>query len=198
MKNKWLLWSLCIEAYLMQLPFVGLIAALLVNADGVPDAAVVAVELVSLAFCILAVLLCFCNVLSAVWGAFKNLPAPYKTTAAVKIALIPFYVLNFFIWAILIIGTLNPFFLGLAIVFLIVSFLSTYVFMLATGVHNIAHLLKRAWEEKDVKEVFWAVAHFIYFADVVAAILLWRREKNFSPSVVPPADQETEPAEESL
>ena len=182
MKNKWLLWSLCIAAYLMQLPFVGLITALLVNAEGVPDAAVVAVELVSLVFCILAVLLCFCNVLSAVLGVFKNLPAPYKTTAAVKIALIPFYVLNFFIWAILIIGTLNPFFLGLAIVFLIVSFLSTYVFMLATGVHNIAHLLKRAWKEKDVKEVLWAVAHFIYFADVVAAILLWRREKRAASS----------------
>ena len=182
MKNKWLLWSLCIAVYLMQLPFVGLITALLVDTDGVPDAAVVAVELVSLAFCILAVLLCFCNVLSAVLGVFKNSPAPYQTTAAVKIALIPFYVLNFFIWAILIIGTLNPFFLGLAIVFLIVSFLSTYVFMLATGVHNIAHLLKRAWEEKDVKEVLWAVAHFIYFADVVAAVLLWRREKRAASS----------------
>ncbi len=197
MKHKWLLWSLCIAVYLMQLPFVGLIAALLVDTDGVPDTAVVAVEIVCLGFCILSVLLCFANLAAAITGIFKELPAPYRTTAAVKIALIPFYVLNFFIWAILIVGTLNPFFLGVAVVFLVVSLLSTYVFMLATGVHNIARLLKRAWEEKDVKEVFWIIPHFIYFADVVAAILLWRREKNLAPPAVPPAYRETETAEEA-
>ncbi len=192
-------WLIVVSAYLMLLPFLAVFIALLAGAE-VPDGVVAAVEIVALAVGIAAMLLCFVNLISAVLGFMQDRPAPFGTTAAVKIALIPFYAASLFIWILLGIAgivLLNPMFLALgAVVFIIIglSVACAYLIMLATGVHNMAYLLKKAWREKDWKALFWLVPHFIFCADVIAAILLWRREQRKAVPFGPAFSSEEEPA----
>ncbi len=192
MKNKnpkVLPWLIVACVYLMLLPFLAMFIALLAGAE-VPDGVVTTVEIVALVFGVVAMLLCLCNFISAIFGFMQERSAPFGTTAAVKIALIPFYAASLFIWILLGIAgvvLLNPMVVVLGVViFVIVGFsvACAYCIVLATGVHNMAYLLKKAWREKDWKALLWLVPHFIFCADVVAAIVLWRGERR---KAVPPA-----------
>lgn len=52
------------------------------------------------------------------------------------------------------------------------------MFMLGNGVQNIAYLARRFFTEKKLRYAVYAVLHFIYIADVIAAVLACFDMKN--------------------
>ena len=147
------------------------------------------------------------SVVLALWSGVKGRPASRKVVAAVKIALAPCYIVALAvwvpIWANAIDLTASSF--GNAVFLVFSCIVNLYYFAClpaATSLPLIAGLVRRSVKEKKPLCLLWIVPLVVCFADIVAAVLLWRREKNFSPPVVPPAvpsaDQEAETAEESL
>lgn len=143
------------------------------------------------------------SVFFALWSGVKGRPESRKVVAAVKIALAPCYIVALAVWIPLrfnVIGLTASSFAD-AIFLAFSCIVNLYYFAClpaATSLPLIAELVRRAMKEKKPLCLVWIVPLVVCFADIVAAILLWRREKNFSPSVVPPADQEVETAEEAL
>jgi hypothetical protein len=176
MKYKGAMIAQCVAAYLTQLPFLGLLIALFIN-DEIADGVIVGIEIYCIAMCLICLLIAFLNILLAFLNLNKDIKMPYKTTMIIKIVMIPYYIINFFIWAIFVIGTLNPFliiFLPLIVAFSIVT---TYFIMLATSAQNIVCLIKQFFKEKSLSCLIYAIFHFIFCADVIAAIMLYSNYK---------------------
>jgi hypothetical protein len=171
MKYKAVMIAQCIVAYLMQLPFLGLIIALFIN-DEISQNIIIGFEVYSIAMCVVCLLIAFLNVTITILNVTKDVPCPYKLTMAVKLAMIPFYVINFLIWAIFVIGTLNPFFIVLLPIIIAFSIISTYFVMLSTSSQNIAYLLRQFFLQKNLVFLVYAIFHFIFCVDVIVAILL--------------------------
>ena len=107
---------------------------------------------------------------------FAELSAsPTKTTLIVKLALIPWYVFNFVVCFLLVVGFLNPW-LALAIPILItIEVVTTYVFMLSTSIHSIAYTVKYLTMNKTnfTPQVVVALVFQLFFCfDIVGAIML--------------------------
>ena len=100
-----------------------------------------------------------------------------KTTFWVKIALIPFFIINFIIWALFWLATINPFLILFGPFIWVISLFATYVFMIGGGLQNIVYLVKRYLAERQFRYLLYAVLHFIYIADIVAAGLACYDEK---------------------
>jgi hypothetical protein len=172
MKYKAVMTMQSVAAYLTQLPFLGLLIALFIN-DEIADNVIVGVEIYCIVMCVICLLLAFINILFAFLNLTKDVELPYKTTMLVKIAMIPYYIINFFIWAIFVIGTLNPFFIVLLPLIVTFSIVTTYFIMISTGSQNIAALLKQFFAEKRLSCLIYAIFHFIFCADVIAAIMVY-------------------------
>lgn len=138
----------------------------------------------------------------AIWGGMRGYFVSRRVVAAVKIALVPCYIISLALWVPLWFHAIDlsgasfgdAIFLGISCV------VNLYYFVCipaATSLPLIAELIGHAGQERKPLCLFWIVPLVICFADVIAAILLWRREKNFSPPVVPPADQTTGAAGEA-
>lgn len=171
MRNKVFMWLLFASVYCMQLPFVIQLVLLMAELE-IPQAVIDGVDLISLVFCAITIVLCFVNLLVAALDFSKKIKPPYKLTAAVKLCLIPFYVVNFIISLLFVVGTLNPFLFWLTPVFLAISLVATYIFMIGTSVHNMSYLLKQAIKTKRLKYILYLIAHFIYVADVGGIFIL--------------------------
>jgi hypothetical protein len=182
MKYKPVIIIQCIITYLMQLPFLGLIIALFINNE-ISDGIILGIELYCIIMCVLCFLIIFLNIVFALLNITKDVPCPYRTTMAIKIAMIPFYVINFLIWAIFIIGTLNPFFIIYLPFIIVLSIFLTYFTMISTSSHNIAYLLRQFFDKenlfntKKLYYIIYIVCHFIFCVDVVASILLYSNHK---------------------
>lgn len=173
MNRKALLWAICALLYAMQLPFAVAIIIVAVNPDFSAEI-VRGIAIASASLCVLIVALCILNITTAVKDYLKGQKyCPYATTAKVKLALIPFFIINFVIWAFFWLGTLNMFLIWAAPAVWIISLFTTYVFMLGGGVQNISYLIRRFRDEGNIKYLVFAVLHFIYIADVIAAVLAY-------------------------
>ena len=121
----------------------------------------------------------FANFLLGVVRVFKPKPEPYKTVMVAKLALVPFFILNFVYLAIITLGSLNPFlFWFLPIV--IFAMILTYGVLLATSAYTAGHLVYklRQGEGSFTENIVFLVLHFIYITDVVASVVLYLKNKN--------------------
>lgn len=176
MKNKVLMWLLCISSYLMQLPFLVYFIILMCDVE-ISDACGVALMILSAILFLVALFLCLLNLLAAVLNLSKKVDNPYKLTMAVKLCLVPFYIINFVLWGLLVIGTLNIMLFWITPVFLVISISSTYLFMLATSIHNIGYSIQRLKETKQIRYIVYIILHFIFCIDVLTAIYMYVKER---------------------
>lgn len=173
MNRKALMWSLCALLYLMQIPFA--VAVIIVAVDpNFSDTIFRAITIASIAVCVAAIALCVLNIVAAVRGFRHGADCPCATTVKVKLALIPFFI----IWGLFWLGTFNPLLIWAAPVVWVISLFTTYLFMLGGGVQNIAYFARRFSAERKLKYLVYAVLHFIYIADVIAAVLACFDMKN--------------------
>jgi len=103
-------------------------------------------------------------------------------------ALIPFFVINFFlcgvfIASLVIVPTMMPFILPFATVVVLVllpsSIILTYISMLATSAANLGYMFSQVKRKRPfVHLILHIVFHFVFVLDVVSATMLYQNEKN--------------------
>lgn len=170
-----MMWIFCALLYAMQIPFLVIIIGIAADPD-FSDSVIRAVEIYCGAMCVAIVLLCVVQLVAAVKGDAAC--CPLAVTMAVKLALIPFFIINFVVWLILWLGTFNLLLIWFAPAVWLISLSSTYIFMLGGGAWNIVYLIRLFMREKKWRYLLYAVLHFIYVADVVAAALAYFDWKN--------------------
>lgn len=179
MSRKVLPWAICVLLYAMQIPFAVVLIIVAVNPD-FSDAVFRGITIASASLCVLAVVLCVVNFAAALKDYFNGYKfCPYAVTMKVKLALVPFFIINFVIWALFWLGTFNIFLIWAAPAVWAISLFTTYVFMLGGGAQNISYFFRRFKEERNIKHLVFAVLHFVYVADVIAAVLAYFDYKTF-------------------
>ncbi len=131
--------------------------------------------------CIIVVLLIlgFINLLLCIKNrSLMQEKPPLKMTLIIKLGLIPFFIVNFIFWAIMWIGTFNIFLIAFAPTVWAISLISTYLFLLVEGGPNIVYLIDSFFKKKKIIYLICVIAHFIYLADIVGALVIYQYEKN--------------------
>jgi hypothetical protein len=127
----------------------------------------------------IAQLVCLVNlVVAAINITNKKIASPYKFTMLAKIILIPYYILNVFNMVYLLLPVANIFLFVAMPLVIGLKVTLTFFLMLGSGLHNISYLLTRYLKTKDGKYILYIVLHFIFVVDVIAAIVLFAKEKN--------------------
>lgn len=96
-------------------------------------------------------------------------------TVIIKAALIPFFCINIYLWAMLVSGMLNPF-LFLAIpAIIVIGCCITYVYMIMTGmpdiIYMIAFLIRRK-KKPNIYMILGLIFEFFFVLDLVGAIFI--------------------------
>ena len=125
---------------------------------------------------VLTVLIALINVIFGVVIIFRGRSAPFKFTIVIKSILIPWYIINFVIWALLIIGSLNPFLMMAIPLFLFISVCFTYICMISTSTLNISYIFNQVFFKRNIKInggiIISTVFQFIFCLDIVGSIML--------------------------
>lgn len=145
------------------------------DSDGSYDGAVGAMLVLFFAVMGVAALLgVFCLVFGVV-NVFRDSADPTKSTLICKLCLVPWYIVNFVFWMLVVAGFCNPWLLVGIPVVVAVGCCLTWWAMFCTGVANLSYvilLMRQGKLQVDTKLVLAIVFHFVFVLDVVGAILL--------------------------
>ena len=179
-----------IGMYVMHLPLY--VAMILGFLPGVQEGAVNGLLIATLVLMALMVPVCVINVVVSLKSALKEETDPTKPTMTAKLALIPWYVLNFLICLVFVGIFFNPFMMiGIPIVIALTVGV-TYALMICTSVGEIAYFVKKILnKDKDVNTwtIVAVVFLFIFCLDVVGAIILYRQSKKLQEQAVVPSEE---------
>lgn len=144
-----------------------------------------AVILMSIGFAI-----CVVNAVLSVISIFKGGIDPSKTVMKVKLALIPWYALNFAMCFIIVLLLFNPFtLLGVPVVVALIL-AGTYFCMLTTSLPDVAYYLRKVFVEKteaiSKPRVITVILLFIFCLDVFAGVSFYRQNKK---AELPPIEE---------
>ena len=124
---------------------------------------------------------CILNIVFSVISIFKGETDPSKTVMKVKLALIPWYVLNFIMGILLVSIFLNPFFMIAIPVAIAILVATTYFYMFSTSLPDVAYYLRRVFikkrEDLTSSRIFAVVCLSVLCMDVVGGILFYRQNK---------------------
>ena len=172
--------SLIIQAigmYVMHLPlYILLIIFALPNCEDILNVAAKPIFISFLVLLIIVSPLCLLTAITSIVSIFKGNKSPAKTTMIVKLALIPWYVLNFYLCIMLIAGFLNPWLMLAAPVVAALLMCSTYIYMLATSLPDIAYLIRLLIKRKiriKASVVFAIIFLFIFCLDVIGGLMFY-------------------------
>ena len=132
---------------------------------------------------LLSLIIGLINVIFGVINIFRGQKNPLVMTLVCKIILIPWYIINFVIWALLVVGFMNPFLiLGIPIL-LVIGISFTYMYMICTSSLNISYafnLIKNKAIKNKPLLIVSMIFHFILCLDVVGSIMIFGacKEKN--------------------
>lgn len=108
----------------------------------------------------------------------------YKTVMIFKLALIPYYVLNFFIWFLVCGVTANPWLFLSWVIIVPLGVGSTYLTVLCTSAYSLSYTVGRV-KNKEIglttSLILLLVLSFLFITDVISSIILcvrFRREDN--------------------
>ncbi|GAB3410148.1 hypothetical protein GCM10027515_30130 [Schumannella luteola] len=115
----------------------------------------------------------------------------------VKLAAIPFFIINFIVLALVSIGTVV--FVGTGIIVAAVTTPMTYVAMLSTSVYGWAALIAQFRDRRIAggRLAFYVVMLFVFVFDIVAGILIYGQARR-SRVLAPTAGLASAPAHESI
>ena len=113
-------------------------------------------------------------------GTIKSEGPLTGITVGVKIAMIPFFVINIVLWILLIAGMLNPFLmLGIPLA-AVIGVCLTYVYMLMTGLPDIIYCIGFCIKNKKRPTGLMAagvILNFFFMLDVIGSIMIRRSLK---------------------
>lgn len=174
MAKKVFLWSICISVYVMFLPVAVSSFLLFCGAELSEDGVQAVLFCYGLSLFAFIFLVSLNSLVADSRGAY-DCPDPYGVTAAVKLALVPYYVLFLVAFFLLVIcGFPDAAYdddASLAVCWL----LNTIAFLCvpaATSLQAAAYLVRRMKREEKLFYLLWLLPLFVHFADVSAAVLL--------------------------
>ena len=118
------------------------------------------------------VLLAVFSIISIFKGEEKE--SPSKITMIIKLALIPWYILNFVLCAVLLSGFLNPFLMLAIPLAMAIMSVVTYIYMIATSLPDIAYFINRLIKRKiriSGGIIVSIVFLFIFCLDIVGGVI---------------------------
>lgn len=179
--NKTLLIIQTALMYAMHLPFyIMLIVFYLPIEESIQSSIISKCFPIGLILTLVVFPICIVNAIMSLVSMFKGSENPSKVTMIIKLALIPWYIMNFHLCTMLVLGFLNPwlFIAAPLVVFILVS--STYCYMLATSLPDIAFffhkLIKR---ETKIRAPFVVsiVFMFCFCLDIIGGIIFYINAK---------------------
>gem|GEM_PF-1957388 len=193
MKAKTTLLIQTIGMYVMHLPLFVLLITLPIPADPAFQESFHRV-LFTIFFVMMAVMvpICVLNAVVSVKSALKGKENPAKSTMVAKLALIPWYLLNFAICVVFSSIFLNPFMMIAIPLIIALSGAMTYILMLTTSLGDIVysiHVTAKKTEKISSKMTVAVVFLFIFCLDVLGAIILYRHSKKLSEQADTPVEQ---------
>lgn len=149
--------------------------------------------LASLILTAIVFLICIANIILSILSIFKGETDLSKTVMKVKLALIPWYVVNFLMGVLIVAIFFNPFLMiGIPVAVGILAG-TAYFCMLSTSLPDVAYYIRRVFikreEERTARRVFTVIFLFIFCLDVLGAILFRFQNKKASPMSI--AESET-------
>ncbi|MCR5348337.1 MAG: hypothetical protein K6E59_01855 [Bacilli bacterium] len=173
--NRVLLYAQLIAMYVMHTPLYAILVLIRFPRTEALDAWVSGLLIASLVLMALAFPLCLLNAGFSIASIFKGEESPTKTTMVVKVALIPWYALNFVFCFLLVAGFMNPW-LMLAIPVLVGVLVSvTYLFMLSTTLPDVAFLIRQGWKRRvrpNGLTIVGLVFLFFFCLDILGAVFV--------------------------
>ena len=175
--SKYTLIAQAIGMYVMHSPLYALLILLRFDiSNGVQKGLLIA----ALVLTILLFPLCVANIVLAGFSVLYGDFDPRKTTMSVKLALIPWYVLNVVI-GLAFVGILaNPFMMVAIPVALAVLIGTTYFYMIATSFPNVAFIIKGFVKQKKpatAATIVSLVFSFIFGLDIIGSLIAYRAKK---------------------
>ncbi|MDR1131063.1 MAG: hypothetical protein LBL15_01415 [Oscillospiraceae bacterium] len=133
-------------------------------------------------FLLLSVVLAVINIIRGIKAYMASLyhvgmNDSFGTILAFKIGLVPFFLINFVLWAVVfVIGAFNPFMMFLWI-FIPFGIGYTYLMLLATSAYTIPHIirLKRGGHLTKRQCVFHVVLQLLFVTDVIDSIIFYSK-----------------------
>lgn len=168
--------------YVMHLPlYIALILLFLDSKDDSINQMIMPLILTSLILACVVFPICIINVVFSIISLFKGEYNPSKVTMIVKLALIPWFALNFVFCAVVIMGMLNPWLL-IAIPFVIIITASfTYLYMVTTSLPDVAFFI-RGVIRKEIKPcaltIVSIVFMFVFCFDIIGALTFYLKVRN--------------------
>ena len=132
--------------------------------------------IIGFAFTIIALLLSLAIIISSLIITIKGKSEDVsKFTLIIKLIAIPWYIANYVMWVLAVLGMLNPIlFLAIPIV-IALSMTGTYLFMISVSIHNllpIFYLLIKKKIKLNPLLVIGIIFHFIFCLDILGAIFI--------------------------
>ena len=180
--NKITLIIQTIAMYIMHLPLYALLIFMVaLKENDLQEPLMKAMFITFLVLTVLIFPICILNYVLSIVSIFKGTYNPSKVVMICKLALIPWYVLNLYICFAFVVSVFgNPFmFIGapLAITILVCT---TYIYMLATSVPDIAFFINQIVRRKikmRASFVFSLLFLLIFCLDIVGGIMFFAQTK---------------------
>ena len=176
--NKVLLIVQVVLMYLAQLPFyIGLILTKVPNNSQYDDL-IIKLILIGFILTILILPIALVNAIMALISHIKGDYNPTKVTMISKLLLIPWYVMNFCLCVLIVVGFMNPWLMLFAPVVAFFLICMTYILMLSTSIFDIAYFFKRIRKKEifaDCLYIFTMIFLFSFCLDVIGSIIFYIR-----------------------
>jgi len=131
--------------------------------------------IVSLALLLPILALEIINIFSVLSGFKAPRPNTFKTVMAFKIALVPYYVLNFAVCCVFAVCAVVPALFIIVTAAMVAAVVFTYFTVVSTSLHNVAFIwhMYKCGSITFLQTAAHVVLHFIFIADVIDAIFLY-------------------------
>lgn len=128
----------------------------------------------SLALAVILIHICIANAILSIVSIFKGKESPTKLVMILKLVLIPWYVLNFVMCALVVAGMLNPMLMFGIIPFIAIASTLTYIYMLPTSLPDIGYFIQLKVKKKVAHTpwMIWSMIFmFIFCLDILGSII---------------------------
>lgn len=119
------------------------------------------------------------NAVFAFIGIFKGMKSPIKLTMVVKLSLIPWYSINFFLGFCFFTAALNPFLMWSIPLVVGIMVCTTYMYMVSSNFQVYSYIIHKLIRRKariNSLLVWCIVLSFIFCLDILSSILLFYNE----------------------
>lgn len=180
-KSKIILIIQAVVMYLIHLPFY--ICLILAKIPSIDFEVCGLLILVGLCLNVLLIPVGIVAVVFAILNSTSDSQNPALTTFIVKLTLIPWFILNFFVCFLLVAGFLNPF-LMLAVPLLIcIEVIITYIYMVCSSLQAVSYTIRQLIKKRihiNAAIIVGLIFSFIFVLDIVGSFLLYNELKKCS------------------